>query len=283
MVEVKSKTKDEKPEAATSVLDAFYTIEDPKASKSMREILIQYSKIPENEIISHVKAIRDKAWQVFKYPCVGSYFFLNQTIALSPTYSHVLERVKAGDKLLDLGCCFGQDVRKFVFAGAPAQNITTTDLEQLFLDLGYDLFQDRDTLETRFIAADFFAPELPDGLNEGSFDVIHAASFFHLFSRAEQKYLFTRAVGLLKRKPGSIIFGRQLGSAGKPRVDKIGDLKSGESYKHNEASWKAMVQEVAEATGMELAVECSFHDVEFQNQKRMVHWKLFWFKVTMMT
>lgn len=39
--------------------------------------------------------------------------------------------------------------------GAPAANLIGTDIQQGFLDLGYDLFKDHDTFEGRFMAGDY--------------------------------------------------------------------------------------------------------------------------------
>lgn len=37
-----------------------------------------------------------------------------------PYYDEVLSRVKNGEKLLDLGCCFGQELRKLVSPRIPS-------------------------------------------------------------------------------------------------------------------------------------------------------------------
>jgi cyclopropane fatty-acyl-phospholipid synthase-like methyltransferase len=50
----------------------------------------------------------------FPYACVGQFSFLQLSIASSPIYPEILRRVKEGDKLLDLGCAFGQELRRLV-------------------------------------------------------------------------------------------------------------------------------------------------------------------------
>lgn len=50
----------------------------------------------------------------FPYPCIGAYRFLDLSIISSPQYDEILSRVKSGEKFLDLGCCFGQEVRQLV-------------------------------------------------------------------------------------------------------------------------------------------------------------------------
>jgi hypothetical protein len=102
-----------------------------------------------------------------------------------------------------------------------------TDLRQSFIDLGYDLFQDR-TAAPRMIAADFLADSAASSASspsltalEGRFEIIHACSFFHVFSRDEQLRACTRALRLLHDKPGSFVFGTQPGgeARGEPRDD----------------------------------------------------------------
>lgn len=198
---------------------------------------------------------RDKAWELFQYPCIGKYTFLDFSIGQADEYADVLRRVKTGDKLLDLGCCFGQDVRKIVYDGAPAENVTATELEQGFIDMGYELFKDRDTLASRFVAGDFFAMDEAK-LQEGSFDIVHSASFYHLFNWDEQVEVVAKTVRLLKQKPGSMIFGRQYG------VDEARDFKhpstrSGSVWQHNVESFGKLAKDVEIKTGTRLECKVS--------------------------
>ncbi|KAK0341756.1 hypothetical protein LTR02_017117 [Friedmanniomyces endolithicus] len=157
---------------------SYFDDDDPHFDNDARLILTQYSGIPEPSLVPHVRAIREKAFKLFPYPCIGLYSFLAFTIAKSPQYPDILHRLKAGEALLDLGCCFGQDLRRLVFDGAPASNLTGVELEQGFLDLGYELLLDRGRFRVPLIAGDFFEP-IP-GLEKGSFDMIHAAFFLSL-------------------------------------------------------------------------------------------------------
>lgn len=198
---------------------------------------------------------RDKAWKLFQYPCIGKYTFLDFSISQAGEYADVLQRVKHGDQLLDLGCCFGQDVRKIVYDGAPAQNITAAELEQGFIDMGYELFKDRHTLGSRFVVGDFFTMD-DTKLQPGLFDIVHSASFYHLFNWDEQVGVIAKTVRLLKQTPGSMIFGRQYG------VEKARDLKhastrSGSVWQHNAESFRKLVEEVENKTGTRLECKVS--------------------------
>lgn len=119
--------------------------------------------------------------------------------------------MKTGNEtFLDLGCCFAQDIRNLVFEGAPSDRMTGFELRREFVDFGYELFRDRETLASEFVIGDFFDGDC--GLREGSFDVIHASSFFHLFNWDEQVEAVSKAVRLLKPKQDSLIVGRQAGT-----------------------------------------------------------------------
>lgn len=61
--------------------------------------------------------------------------------------------------MLDLGCCCAQDLRKLVHDGAPSENLWGAELKGGFLELGYELFLDRETLKAHFIEADVFDAE----------------------------------------------------------------------------------------------------------------------------
>jgi hypothetical protein len=50
----------------------------------------------------------------YPYPCIGGFHFLKFGLASNPNYQSVLDRVKQGQTLLDLGCCVGQELRKLV-------------------------------------------------------------------------------------------------------------------------------------------------------------------------
>lgn len=114
--------------------DSRYTEDIPSIPEPARELLEQYSKISPEKAISHIVAVvnrpldvmklpayanevksqRNKAWEVHHYPCLGRFRFLELGISSSDAYREVIRRLKDGQKLLDMGCCVGQDVRKLV-------------------------------------------------------------------------------------------------------------------------------------------------------------------------
>lgn len=60
---------------------------------------------------------------------------------------------------MDLGCCVGQDTRSLSYAGVPGSRILGVDLERSFVDIGYDLFRDKDRLGAQFVQADIMKLE----------------------------------------------------------------------------------------------------------------------------
>jgi SAM-dependent methyltransferase len=129
-----------------------------------------------------------------------------------PQYAEILGRLKGGEeKFLDLGCCFGQEIRRLVYDGAPSENLTGSDLRPEFFELGYELFKDRETLKSSFIAADIFDTKSELKSLYGTIGVLYAGSFLHLFGWEKQVVIAKRMVELLKPVPGSVVLGRQVG------------------------------------------------------------------------
>ena len=142
------------------------------------------------------------------------------TFANQPGYQDALRRVKQGGSLLDVGCCFGQGLRKLVADGAPAANLYGMDLCPEFIELGYELFLDRETLPAHFIApVDILllgeggtANDETVRLLEGKMDVIHLGYFLHLFNWQDQIRAAKNVAKFLSPAKGSLIVGHQVGS-----------------------------------------------------------------------
>lgn len=244
--------------------ESFWSNDKPPISGAMRDVLVHYSGIPEAELETHVQAVRDKAWQVFKFPCIGLYAFIRLNAPTQPVYSTVIERLKAGETLLDLGCCVGQETRKLIYDGAPAENVAGFDLERRFIEYGYDLFKDQDKLPTRFYTGDIFSTNVQT-VGGQPFDIVMAIYFFHLFDWNEGVLAMKNVVHLLKAKPGSMIFGLQFG-AENARSLPHSSARSGECFGHNPQSWSKLVQQVADEIGMSLEVDAQFgSSIAFMN------------------
>lgn len=158
----------------------------------------------------------------------------------------MLERVKNGASFLDLGCCFAQDVRKLVHDGAPADKLWGAELEADFIELGYELFNDRASLGAHFIAADIFDAEGPLKQLKNTMDFVHIGLFLHLFDWEGQKRACEAIVGLLKNDKGVLVIGQQVGSLSPGQVPKS---SGSDMFKHDAASFGKLWEEVGAATG----------------------------------
>jgi SAM-dependent methyltransferase len=187
--------------------------------------------------------------------------FLDLSILSSPLYPLILSRLQSGETLLDLGCCFGQELRQLVHDGAPAGNLYGCDLRQDFMDIGYELFLDRSTLTCKFVPADVFDDNsLLVTQLAGKINMIYTGSFFHLFDYARQVAAAKRCVQILKPERGSLLLGRQLGSETSGVLERPGYMGDVRRFRHNVQSWKEMWEKVSEETGTRWDVEATLDE-----------------------
>ncbi|KAL8718987.1 MAG: hypothetical protein Q9225_003945 [Loekoesia sp. 1 TL-2023] len=233
----------------------------------VRDLFEGYSRIKPGDVMPHVLDIRDKAWAVFPWPCIGMFTFCDLSLSSHPSYSRVLaflQNTENPSNLLDLGCCFGQDIRKVVHDGAPSENLFACDLNSHFLDLGYELFMDRDTLKARMIAADIFQDSGTLGELEGTLDFVHVSLFLHLFDWDRQVEACKRIVSLLKPVSGSTVLGRQTAN----RVAQEGYLPTvGDVWRHNDESFKKLWQQVGQESGTRWSVWTELKEREGKHQE----------------
>ncbi|PYH42868.1 class I SAM-dependent methyltransferase [Aspergillus saccharolyticus JOP 1030-1] len=235
---------------------SWYERDLAQVQEPARTLLAEYSKIPEEKIIDHVKeVVRDRAFAVFPYPCIGSFRFLDITICNNPAYPEILSRLKSSNATyLDLGCAMGQDIRYLVHQGAPAESLYGSDLQPEFISLGYDLFGDRSTLPCEFIPSDIFDDACPLMQRlAGQVDIINAASFFHLFDWDREVALAKQIIKLLRPQAGSMVVGRHVGDyvAGERSDNELGAT----FYRHDLESWRRMWAQVMAETGTEWEVD----------------------------
>ncbi|EKM53220.1 uncharacterized protein PHACADRAFT_197643 [Phanerochaete carnosa HHB-10118-sp] len=182
------------------------------------------------ELKRRILEVQTSAYQQQPYPCIRGFHFVKLFMHTHPVYPEVLTAGKAGRTIfLDLGCCMGNEVRKLVCDGYPRTKVTGSDLRQEFIEHGYGLFQDKGQCTIHFFASDIFempypfpadqAPAGPLDIGKvtemkqlyGKVDHIYAGMFFHLFDESTQYALALRVALLLKRKAGTVVFGRHQG------------------------------------------------------------------------
>lgn len=139
--------------------------------------------------------------------------------------------------------------------GVPSENTYGSDLEQEFIDLGYDLFKDKGKIKTTFLAANVFDDDSSLTQIYGQMSIVYTGSFFHLFGHEEQFDAAKRVVQLLTPAKGTMIVGRQVGTANVGDGDAEGFLGEKGRFRHNPKTWTRFWDEVGEATGTKWKVE----------------------------
>ncbi|KAK2592264.1 hypothetical protein QQS21_010051 [Conoideocrella luteorostrata] len=222
----------------------------------IRNLLLEYSKIASENVNSHMLRVREDAWKISRFPSVGRWKFMRLTAQDDPCYQQVLFRLtvpRSNDALLDLGCCVGQVLRQLRHDGVRGSQLFGTDVRPEFVDIGYDLFQDRDSLGAVFVAGDMLDPD-DHRLDELSrkVTIIYAGSFFHLFNWTQQLYIGKRLVGFLKQgTKNAFIYGRHIGTS-RPGASSIGNASP---YLHDKDSFQRLWDEVGDLTKTKWAVE----------------------------
>ena len=182
-----------------------------------------------------------------------------------PSYDEILTSLSRNEDpktLLDVGCCFGQDLRKLVVDGAPGSQLVGIELRAEFIDLGYDLFIDRDTYQGRFVAGDIFEDTPGSAMKSlnGTIDIVHIALFLHLFGWEGQLKAAVRLMGFLKDKPGTTILGRQTGSS-KPGEYPLPAGTAGVTYSHDQETFQKLWTEAEKQTSTRWKLETSMKSV----------------------
>ncbi|EFQ30413.1 methyltransferase domain-containing protein [Colletotrichum graminicola] len=219
-----------------------------KVSLEARRMLEEYAGIPPDKVDDHVRTMRDKIWEIFPYPCIGDFHFLDFNLAQRSSYPQMIAALQEPDaRHLEIACCVGQDLRRLAHDGVDSAKTVAVELERGYIEAGYELFRDRDRLRTRFVVADL----LDDGNAElagleGSFDTAHMGLCLHLWNREEQLAVLQRMIRLLKQRPGVMIVGAAAGHMDGVDVPGIANKPT---LRHNPESWEKLWAELSEQTG----------------------------------
>jgi len=162
---------------------------------------------------------------VHPYPCIRRFRFATLRMAAHSYYHTVLEIRKASEeplRFLDVGCCFGTDIRQLALDGYPAEDITGIELRAEFVQLGHELFCDTpttfrstiilgDILDSSQLSPTHSDPPTPLDHLKSQLSYIYIGSVLHLFDEKTIDLMISR-LALLVRK-GGMVFGRNGGSA----------------------------------------------------------------------
>ncbi|KAI1303859.1 hypothetical protein F5Y03DRAFT_359277 [Xylaria venustula] len=218
---------------------------DHRLVPETQELLEKYSNVPREQQLEHIHLIRDKAWDIRAYPCIGLGSWLTPQLCRLPVYDDILKRVKDGAVLMDVGTFLGHDLRRLVFDGAPSEKLYGVDIVNHF-DVSYEFFRDRDHFKGHFIEADILSTTSPDlAALKGQVNIILVSQLLHQWDFDNQ----VKAVETLATftKPGSWIVGNQIGNP--VAQDVQFKSLSATVWRHNPDSFAKMFQAVSTATG----------------------------------
>ena len=205
---------------------------------------------------------RDKLWDIFPWPCIGQFRFLDLSLRRQLRYQTILSRIQDGDRFLDVGCCMAQDLRALIHDGAPAENLFGLEKEGAFLDIGFEFFGDRDKLS----GVKFMRGDLLDRDNEEmkslarTFGIIQLGMVLHIWDWEGQVRACERAVELLRDEKGVMVVGQSVGSLKGKAVPARGK----EIFKHDPDTFAAMWEEVGKRTDTNWRVRAVL--VEFERR-----------------
>ncbi|BDD63640.1 hypothetical protein MPDQ_005757 [Monascus purpureus] len=197
-----------------------------------------------------------------------------------PFYPRVLEKLLSDPEagFLDAGCCFGQEIRFLASQVIPESQLFGCDLEQIFIDLGYRLFRDKDKLQATFAIGDLTAEESTLEAGQltqklfGKLDVVFASSLFHMWDYDTQFRAALRLAKLCRGKPGVMITGRQMGSLVPGHYEMKGMKDGAFQYRHDAKTMEKFWREVGEATKTTWKVEAGLYHGEEVEQTRNTPW-----------
>ena len=169
-------------------------------------------------------------------------------------YGEALQRT---GPFLDYGCGTGDNIRQLLRNGFPRDRITGFDLSWESIDLGFDLYRDRDALRDLFVVQD----TLPFGAER--FDTIYSGSVIHVIADdVELDEYLTNAYRVLR--PGGVLFGSTLGI-------EDGDACSPDEHGPPRVSPRSAIIRHTTAAGFaEPAITVKPHEVHHPGDKKCV-------------
>lgn len=211
--------------------------------------ILEARGIPPSEVENHIVKVRDSAWRVQPYVCLGQFFFIEFRISTHPCVDEILDRLRTGNAmLLDVGCGLAQELRLLVDRGVESSQLVGMDVHDLFINLGYTLFQDKSALNLGFVTADILELDSIPSSMLHNFDIIWGSASFHLFNWENQVRAFRNAIRLLKDEVNVAIYGWQAGHPDTktlPNPEKEGEVRW---FWHNPASFEGLWSEIGKQT-----------------------------------
>ena len=177
------------------------------------------------------------------YRCIAGFQFLQPRLPAHFAYEALLPELKAGTRqVLEVGCCFGTDLRTMLQDGVPVEQITETDLVKDYWESGKLLYRDADDERIKRVRT-FFGDAtqssfLPD--DNGKYGLIINMAVLHTLSEQGVRGMLTRFRDLLQPGRGVLIGVTGTASDG-PREWKQGSTTR---WLHSRESLEALLKEL---------------------------------------
>ncbi len=173
------------------------------------------------ELEAHVNAVHDDIrGRVHIFGCISAFLYLTPLAHHHPTYPSLIEKAQKDSsfKVLDLGCCFGQETRNFLLRGLSPHQVCASDLNDTYWEAGKDMFMDGTVAKDRGIdqvVTKFGDWALPNShvLSssdvvtgwEGHFNGVLCWAVLHVLSKEQVDNMLARICKALK--PGGVLLG----------------------------------------------------------------------------
>lgn len=148
-----------------------------------------------------------------------------------------------------------------MYDGAPSENTIGVELKKEFIDLGYDLFRDRDHLRTTFIVQDFLhnTPALAEFEKRVTF--LNSGFFLHLWDWEGQIQVAKQMTKLVSPERGPLITGVSFGSLSPGEWDN--NPHGGKPmFVHDNSSFQQLWKHVEEETVTKWEVYTTLEEAE---------------------
>ncbi|KAJ3034233.1 hypothetical protein HDV00_005253 [Rhizophlyctis rosea] len=187
------------------------------------------------------------------YGCISNILFLDPRVQVHPYYETFIAAQTPTTRTLEVGVCFGTDLRRYVQDGVNPASVTVADLHDGYWQLGGRLYGDEGkngkiqgvkTVFGDFAAVDG-APRAVDLRKEGleeQFDFIVNILVLHVFSKPEGRRFLTRLFNSLKS--GGTLFGQCGGSTHEGPWDSQNIGGTEVRWRHSAASLKQLLEEI---------------------------------------
>ena len=228
-----------------------------KNNIQVRKFFKAYTATDVENLVEKAYMIYIKALKIHNYRCLETFKFLAPRIIHNPFYADILQ-TGSKKKILDIGCALGTDLRKMYLDGMLQHNLYGLELEQRFIDLGYELFADRQKNKITFLIGNILDETIVKAFNSmNQFDIVYSSSVIHLLEKEEIKQLLKNVLTLLEER--GIFFGQTTGlkepqEQFKPSGQKI--------YLHSK---KSLQQELKNAGFKNIKIEVKDHDHYTEN------------------